>query len=461
MKQRELEDAIKDEVAEWPGVSVEFIAGGKHPKAKLTFGELMLSRPYAGTPSDSRYGLHKCLGDMRRVMKQLGAERAKPEPSEEEIERRYSKPNDGAEKRPDPVQGEKADPQPDIADQLVDVGVVSPEQAKVAAEAKPVLSGHVARHLESTRPDLTILKRVEHDPTVARSGWGLYHDIEAVDYHLDPCPEPAISNSLMEPILTKTAKDFAFAHPRRHELLPGVEWDDDIRKDTLARVRGDVVHQLALGKGRGYAVGDFPTWQSKDSKAFKEDAEAAGLTPIKRKDFEEAEMLADRVREAIKRALDGAAYETEVVFMYQEQTEHGPIWVRGMMDIWCEERAIILDPKVTSRLYDGLVERHALAMGWDRQGALYQRAIGQIFPEIAGRVEFCDLMINPDPPYVSRLWAPERHWLASSVRQCQIAFERFGECMFRKEWPDFGNSASRGPMPVWEDKRRTEMEIGA
>ncbi len=146
--------------------------------------------------------------------------------------------------------------------------------------------------------------------------------------------------------------------------------------------------------------------------------------------------------------------------MYQEQTAHGPIWVRGMMDVWCEERMIVLDPKVTSRLYDGEVERHALAMAWDRQAALYERALGQIFPDMAGRIEFSDLMINPDPPNVARLWAPEKAWVASSVRQCLIAFERFGECMFRKEWPAFGNQRTRGPMPAWEDKRREEMEIG-
>ena len=464
MANREFEQAISDEVANFTGASVTFEQGGKHPQAKLVFDGFIQKVSFSGTPSD-RFALKKALADIRRKLRTMGATREKPETDDEDeaaTERVYHKPNDGAAKRlhvvqNDPVEREE---QPDIIDQLIESGLAKREQgAPDKAPAQSMISGRIERIMETKNPLLEAL-RVPHDPNVNRSGWGLYTDIDAIDYHMDPCPEPSISNSLMDPILKKTPLDFAFGHPRRHELLHGMELDPLIRKTTAAMVMGDVVHQLALGKGNGYAIGDFPTWASGDAKTFKLAAENDGLTPIKRKDFEEAEPLAARIKEAIRRALDGAAYETEVVFMYQEQTHHGPVWVRGMMDVWCAERAIILDPKVTKRLYDGVVERQALDMAWDRQGALYERAIGQIFPELAGRVEFSDLMINPDAPYVSRLWAPEKHWLASSVRQCLMAFERFGECMFRKEWPAFGNQRTRGPMPTWEDKRREEMEIG-
>lgn len=102
-KGRDYAEAIEREVAEfWPGVTVEFVEGGMHPKAKFTFDGKILSRPFAGTSSDSAFGVHRMLGDMRRVMKQLGAERSKPE-SKEEDEARYNKPNPGKEKRPDPV----------------------------------------------------------------------------------------------------------------------------------------------------------------------------------------------------------------------------------------------------------------------------------------------------------------------------------------------------------------------
>lgn len=357
------------------------------------------------------------------------------------------------------------EPKP-VAEKVAAKEFFDPETGEIKTRAPAtakdsVLSDHVARHVASHRPDIDLALRVKVNPEVPRSGWGLYTDIDAVDYHLDPCPEPSISNSLMPPILTQTPRDFAWSHPRRNELVPTMPVEPDIRKTTAAKVRGDIVHQLALGKGRGIAIGDFKDWRTDKAKAFRDAAEADGLTAIKRADYDEAVPLAAMIKERIKRALDGADYVTEVVGMYQEQTQHGPVWVRLMIDVWCAERCVIIDPKVTSRLYDGLVEKHALAMGWDRQSALYTHALAKIIPDTAGRLEFWDLMINPDAPHVSRLWAPEKAWEASSVRQCQLAIDRFAECMWTKKWPGFSKWRARGPMPPWEDKRREQQELGA
>lgn len=477
MRGDDVRAAIEAEVAQWPGVSVTFEGKGRgpHPKARLEFkpeeGDPLILRRAYGDQTEDPITILKVLRDMRGVLAQLGAKR-REEPTAEADEaavKRYRKPNDGREKRPHPVEGEPGEDKPTIAEQLAG----HPAAKELGLEGEPgtqerpaggTITRRNAEILATKQPALEAAfgRRIEVDPSVQRSGWGLYTDIEAVDYHLDPAPEPSISNSLMDPLLTKTPRDFAWGHPRRQELVPGWTADPEARKATIAMVRGDVVHQLALGKGRGYAVGEFKDWRTKAAQAFKEEAEEDGLTPIIQEKFEEAQVLAEIVREAIKRALDGADYQTEVVFMYQEMTDFGPIWVRGMMDVYCPERAIILDPKITAQLYDGKIERHALNMGWDRQAALYQRAIGLIFPELAGRVTFGDVLVNPDPPHVSRLWAPERMWIGSSARQCLMAFERYGECFSRKVWPGFpGNKIERGPMPAWEDKRRTEQELGA
>lgn len=208
MNRRELEQAIRDEVAEWPGVAVEFVEGGKHPKAKLTYapeGEdpLMLSRPFPGTPSDSRFGLHKCLGDMRRIMRQLGAARAKPEPSEEEVERRYSKPNDGAEKRPHPIKGEPAPVKADMVDKFVSAAAGMPTGADIINQANAILAkraNDVADEPDAVVKMLHVLlacgleARVEGEVTLAAvigaaAGMiedGVYFGLPAEVYHAVP-----------------------------------------------------------------------------------------------------------------------------------------------------------------------------------------------------------------------------------------------------------------------------------
>jgi hypothetical protein len=135
MTKKDYEDAISREVEQWPGVQVEFVTGGKHPKAKLTYtpseegaDPLQMSRPYAGTPSDAARGVHQTLSDMRKVMKQLGATRAKPAPSQEEDEAPYRKPNEGRAKRPDPVKAGPTPEQPNVIDQLLAAGAVTQKQ---------------------------------------------------------------------------------------------------------------------------------------------------------------------------------------------------------------------------------------------------------------------------------------------------------------------------------------------
>lgn len=141
---RDYEEAFERECQHWPGTRVEFSQGGKHQKAKFWFqgptAEYMLALTYPGTPSDAARGIHNALAQARRTLKALGAKRDAPEPSAEEDEAPYRKPNNGAAERPHPVAGEQAKPQPDVIDQLVGAGIAKQDAADVA-RAEKVLAG--------------------------------------------------------------------------------------------------------------------------------------------------------------------------------------------------------------------------------------------------------------------------------------------------------------------------------
>lgn len=133
---RELQDAISREVSEWPDATVEFADGAKHPKAKIKFGGKQLFVPFPATSGSVRIIQHT-VADVRRTLRKLGAVRPKPEPTPEEDEKAYSKPNDGAAKRKSPVKSEPTPVKPDVAGQLVAVGAITPTEAEaVKAEAQ-------------------------------------------------------------------------------------------------------------------------------------------------------------------------------------------------------------------------------------------------------------------------------------------------------------------------------------
>ncbi len=288
-----------------------------------------------------------------------------------------------------------------------------------------------------------------------RSQWGLFPDMAVETYFADPAPEPSLGNSGMTLLLNETPKDFAWRHPR---LNP----DPVELQSTVAKVRGDVVHRLALGKGKDYAIAPdgIKEFRTNEAKAWRDEQLALGLSPIVREKFVEAQRSADIIRTRIDEVLEGKDYQTEVPFFYQEMTSSGPIWCRGMLDVWCPESGVIIDAKSSAMLYDEKVPRQMVAMGWDRQSAFYSHAVATIFPELGGRVRFATLLVKPEAPHTSRLVAPEKAWAHSSLRLCQRSMEIFGRCLYANDWPGFGRMVEPIQMPAWEDKRREALELG-
>lgn len=250
MTRKDLEEAISREVESWPGVTVEFADGGKHPKAKFTFtppegDALTLSRAYARNPSDSANGIHRTLSDMRRVMKQLGAVRPKPEPSEEEDEAPYRKPNDGREKRPDPVEGEKAEPKPDAVDQLVTAGVISVEDAagvRVAESAGLITVGDLTPEgkaaVKAATPasrEVRDIIRAETEARIAAIVDGVYFDLPDEIYHA----VPRLSASGLQKLCVSPANFWrgSWLDPEKKPL------DEE---QTLAQMLGKAYHKARL-----------------------------------------------------------------------------------------------------------------------------------------------------------------------------------------------------------------------
>lgn len=286
---------------------------------------------------------------------------------------------------------------------------------------------------------------------------GFFH-MPAEEYFADPIEEGSLSNSGIKILLDESPLDFAFQSPRHNP--------DAIEKaaKSAAMRRGDLVHQLALGKGRGFEIGDFPDFKTKAAQEWKKAVEADGRCAALRSKFEEAEVMAEVIVERIKRILDGAAYETEVVIVWREETPAGEIYMRGMLDIWCEERAIILDPKVTDSLGNGRpgqekIQRHAVNMGWDRQGALYKRGVARLRPDLDGRVRFGNLMIKPEAPFTSRLLWPDSTATITALYEARPAMLLFAQCQAAGRWPGYPEEGEPLSLPSYEENRRLEQEI--
>lgn len=286
---------------------------------------------------------------------------------------------------------------------------------------------------------------------------GIYLDITTEQYFSDDLtPDRALSSSGVKTLITKTPAEYRYGRVT----------------ETAAMRMGDVCHQLALGKGAGIAIGEFDAWRSNEAKAFKAEAEAAGKTPIIRAKYEEAAALAETMVNDIKFALTavgkdlglrepagGWQYETEAVFAWQEQTANGPIWLKGMADVWCEELLTVLDPKFTKIMHDGAVEKHAASMGWDIQSTFYRRGLEEIMPEHAGRIRFVNLLISPDAPFLSRPIAIDEAWRTSCAVEINRAIGIFSRCVKENKWPGFPDGVQIISASSWLIAQRMEAEL--
>lgn len=308
--------------------------------------------------------------------------------------------------------------------------------------------------LESfTKPDAPKRPDLE-DPRV-----GFFSDMDDETYFGDPIEEGSLSNSGIKILIDETPLDFAYQAPRINPAAQAKVLE------TVAGRRGDVVHQLALGKGKGYAVGDFKDWRTKVAGEFKAEALERGETPILLKQFEEAEVMAEVVKERIVEICEGEPYQTEVAIIWREETPHGDIYMRGRLDVWCPSKLLILDPKITALLGNGRpgeekVGRHMVSMGWDRQAALYSRGVGRLIPEAEGRVKFGNLLIKPEEPFTSRLLWPSVTAKRTALYQCREPMLKFAECMKEGRWPSYPQEGEILELPTWEEKRRIDVETG-
>src|SRR5262245_60670140 len=98
------------------------------------------------------------------------------------------------------------------------------------------------------------------------------HSISADAYHIDPCPSPSLSASIAKLLSSRTPLHAWYAHPR---LNPAYEVDTDQKFDI-----GTACHSLILNDPRIFHIVDADDWRTKDAKAQRDEARAAGKVPL-------------------------------------------------------------------------------------------------------------------------------------------------------------------------------------
>lgn len=218
---------------------------------------------------------------------------------------------------------------------------------------------------------------------------GIFTNFPEADYFADPAPQPSLTQSIAKVLLDQTPLHARAEHPRFAE--PD-ETEDEAEKYDKAKAIGNAAHAHMIGRGKTLAVGDFSAWTTKEAKAFKAEAMAAGKEPILEKHARTALLMVA----AAKRQLAAiAAAHTEVASAFTDgdgevliATQVDGIWLRSLVD-WLVNPRLLFDFKTTGMsVAPHAVPKLMADAGWPIQAAMQERILDVLDPEGAGRRRF-------------------------------------------------------------------------
>jgi hypothetical protein len=272
---------------------------------------------------------------------------------------------------------------------------------------------------------------------------GFYPDMTADEYFADPCPLPSLTQSLIPTLINRSPYHFAHAHKRLNPYGAAPE-------ATKTMWLGSAAHRLALGRGREISTIRYPDYRHSSARADRDLAIANGRIPVLEGELIKARAMADVLKGLIGEIVDDAPYETEVVMIWQEMTQYGPIWCRGMADLWCLEKAILGDPKglqIPATADD--FGRIAATSGYDVQAVFYRRGIVKLLPELKDRARFINLVVENTPPHGAAAFELDAASLYIAERQVAMAMELFAKCLHHRSWPSYPKGVQTLSTPQW------------
>jgi len=288
-----------------------------------------------------------------------------------------------------------------------------------------------------------------------------FQEMPAEKYHADPCPSPSLSSSVAKILLAQCPRAAWWAHPKlNHEHR---------EKHSRRLDLGTVAHRILLGKGSDFVEmvdpdgAPYKDYKSKAAGEMRDAARAEGKTPILSDDLKLAwDLVRSCYAQLPEHGCSGAFEDrgrSEVVITWRDPV--GP-WGRAMLDWVLETPAglVVYDYKTR----DGSCNPDRLGppfvdLGYDIQGAMQERGLLTLHPELGGRIEFRWVFQELDPPHLISVVTLDPGHFDMARKKVSAAFQLWQRCLESGSWPGYTAGPHRLEYPVWEEKRWTEREL--
>ena len=266
------------------------------------------------------------------------------------------------------------------------------------------------------------------------------YDLAPDVYHSDPCPVPSLSCSIAKKLLKQSPMHAHYAHPRLGaggDFTPSAAMDD-----------GTILHTMLLGKGGDIAAIQADDFRTKAAKEARDEARAAGKTPVLAHKLDALRANADAARRQIEahpdaRALFGPGAPEQAMIW-----EENGVWFRSLVDFMqSDRRKPLLDLKTTGlSAAPGEWERR-LVSEYALQDAFYARGFRALTGITPPPMQF--IILETDAPYGVSVMAAAPTLRAVAEAQVERAIGIWRQCMTTGEWPGYPPFIAHVEAPSW------------
>jgi hypothetical protein len=278
-------------------------------------------------------------------------------------------------------------------------------------------------------------------------------DMPADEYHRDPVPGGSLSSTgarkLLEPAGPAKFK-YALDHPGEHGS-PAFDF-------------GTAAHQVILNDPENrVAVLPFPDWRSAKARDAADEARAAGLTPVLRKQWETVSAMSDAIRRHPQAStlLNPNKGKPEQTLIWRDET--ADVWCRARID-WLPHRTpnsrlILTDYKTTTDASAEAFGKSAANYGYFVQEMFYSegaRAVG-----LDEDPRFLFVVQEKEAPYLVNVVELDDQAKALGRTFVRIALNTYRDCRASGEWPGYAG-IDLATLPGWflrQYDEDTEMVI--
>lgn len=271
---------------------------------------------------------------------------------------------------------------------------------------------------------------------------GVY-EISADDYHADPVCEPSLSSSIAKLLVTPGGTPLHARHecPR---LNPAYEPEERSMFDL-----GAAAHSLLLNDDRAFEIVDAADWRSKDAKAQRDSARAAGKIPILAVQWERTIEMVRAARVQLDAHADGPLFvggKAEETIIWRD----GDVWCRARLDYRIPGARVFPDYKSTGASADpDCWTKTMYGMGADMQAAFYLRGIKAL--GLHAKPEFRFVVQENYPPFALSVVGLMPGALELADRQVERAIGIWADCRRENRWPGYPTRTCWIDAPAWHE----------